>query len=404
MTSSELDWIRKTGPLVARLESVLAKPALLGLLRPLDLERHRARFLADWEAGSPQDPVFEYVGCDGSDFDDLAEVIGAASRFEDPWHRLLAEEAEAVLVRFQALASHEAKLVTEATAAENTAPDATLLADALGLLAQDPESTRHPESAQDTGSTRQPLLDAEAAARVFTNVLRDNGLDDWTVRLDPEMAAGMAVLSARRLVSIRPDVQVPAETLLRLAVHEIGTHVFRWENARRGAALLCLQLSGHSGTEEGFATWHEMNAVPGAVLHRRFPLRVVAVDAALRGGFVEVVRELTAFTEVRSAFEIAVRAKRGLIDTAAPGGFVKDHVYLGGLREVERYLAAAPGDYDLLMSSKWPLRRQELLKAAGAPWATQRPLRTADESFVAGIRSSIAESVSLLAPHSASQT
>ena len=392
MANSELDWIRKTGPLVARLEAVLAKPALLGLLRPLDLDRHRARFLADWEAGSPQDPVFEYADCDESDFDDLIEMIEATSRFEDPWHQLLAEEAEAVLSRFQALASHDAKQVTEATAAENTAPDAILLADALHLLAQDPKLTQQPES------TQEPRLDAESAAKVFTGVLRDNGLDDWSVRLDPAMPAGMSVLSPRRLVSIRPDVQVPAEMLIRLVVHEIGTHVFRWENARRGAPLLCLQLSGHSATEEGFATWHEMNAVPGAVMHRRFPLRVVAVDAALGGGFVDVVRELTKFTELGPAFDITARVKRGLTDTAAPGGFVKDHVYLGGLREVERYLKAAPGDYDLLMSSKWPLRRQALLKDAGAPWPTQRPLRTADDRFVAGIRARIAESVSWLAP------
>ncbi len=36
---------------------------------------------------------------------------------------------------------------------------------------------------------------------------------------------------------------------------------------------------------------------------------------------------------------MTVRVKRGLKDTSAPGGFIKDHVYLEGKRALEGFIA-----------------------------------------------------------------
>lgn len=380
--TDELAWIRRTDPLAARFQEILARPGLDQARRPVDLARHRERFLADWRADKPRDPVFAYAPCDPAVFDDLADLRARASRFDDPWHRLLAEEVGACADRLRAVLGRDPQYVTAAAVADNGLPDADLLADARRILAAEPlgGGGRRPP--------QRPRLDASAVAGVFTAVLGDLGLDAWSVRLDPGMAAGMAVSTARREVMVRPDVELPRDALQRLAAHEIGTHVLRWDNARRAPRLLSLTLTGHTATEEGFAAWHERLAVPGAAQNRR-ALRVLGVDAARRGGFVEVVREMQAYTTLPMAFEMAARAKGGLVETAAPGGYLRDHVYLSGLRAVTRHLEAAPGDYPLLMSTKWPLHRIGLLAHVGLPLPEQQPLAIVDGAFLETVRARI---------------
>lgn len=372
-----MSWARRVDPLAERYEEIVKQITLLDVVLPRDLALHRDRFIRDWESGTVRDPVFEYAPSDPAGVQALAELAREAAAHGDPWHQLLAEEAEAYRRRYCACASHDPRLVTEATADENGAPDAALVNDATGLLANRP------------APATMPLLDAGAAATVLSAVLDAERLDGWTVQLRANMAAALSVRADRRAVTIRTDARLSTGQLLRLAIHEIGTHVFRWTNARRGAEVLCLQLSSHTATEEGLAVWHEQHVAPGLPVDRRFALRVLAVHTALTGSFTDVVRHLTSYADIGTAFDVAARVKRGLVDTAAPGGFIKDHTYLSGFRHVDRHLAVSGGDYELLMSCKWPLRQLPFLKAAGLPWNEQRPLRTADDRFIDHVRAQI---------------
>lgn len=375
----EMDRMRRADSAAARYKAATTGLSLLGLVLPEDLEGHRERFLRAAERGVWVDPRFTYRATDDGATRELRRVRAETASHDDPWHRLIGDEAARYLDRYRACASRDAARITEATSLENGVPDGRLLADALGLLQAEPEG--QPET----------RFGAEDAAAAISDVLAEERLTDWKVRVKPGAAARMSVSTADRSVRIRAGIRLSEGELLRLIVHEIGTHVFRWVNALRGARILGLQLSGHTATEEGFAVWNEQRAADGGGLDRRFALRVVAVDAALNGSFVDVVRALTPYTSLGTAFDVAVRVKRGLTDTSVPGGFVKDHAYLAGFRMLERHLGDHPGDHDLLMGSKWPLHRLDLLREAGLLAHLGDGLRRPDAAFVERARALVHE-------------
>ena len=369
---TEIDWIRRTDPFVERYSAITNTLSILDAVLPRDLSVHRERFVLAWESGTAQAPRFDYASREPNGVLALTDFIADVSTYDDPWHRLLHQEAEAHLCLYLDCTRRDPGTLTKATGRENGMPGADLLADALELLNRPQPSALAPDR----------TIDHQAVARVIAALLRAEKLEGWAVEIRQNMAASLSVHAPSRQVRVRAGTRLSVDGLIRLAVHEVGTHVFRWHNAKRGADLLALQLSGHTKTEEGLAVWHERRALPHAQIDRRFALRVVAAHAALTGGFTDVVAALSPFTDIRSAFDTAARAKRGLVDTSAPGAFLKDHAYLAGLREIEHYLSENPDDYEALLSCKWPLRKLSLIKQAGLPWGEQRPLLVADSAFV----------------------
>jgi hypothetical protein len=353
----------------------------LRVVQPEDLPAHRERFLDAWRRGRPRNPVFAYQKAPDQGVPLVVAALAEAAAAQDPWHQLLADEAERALDSYRACATHQAGAITEATLGQHGRPDAALLAAATELLGEPPADPA-------PGGPLSDALQASEAAYVLSTILRQYGLDDWTVEIRRGMAAQMSVQGDHNRVNIRADALLSEKQLVRLCVHEVGTHVFRTVNARRGPGILQLRLTGSTATEEGLAVWHEQRLGGTDTVDRRFALRVVAVHRALTGGFVEVVEELLRFTDLTTAFDITARVKRGLVDTGEPGGYCKDHVYLAGFLQVREHLGQHPEDYLPLMSSKWPLSRLGLARDAGLPDSLPGPLHLPDaEMATAVIRS-----------------
>lgn len=95
-------------------------------------------------------------------------------------------------------------------------------------------------------------------------------------------------------------------------------------------------------------------------------LRVLAIDAALRLSFYDTYQQLLPYVTKGAAYNITQRVKRGLEDTAQPGGYTKDFVYLSGRQAVREY-ADAGGSLELLFVGKIVLEQvpdiQRLLNA-----------------------------------------
>ncbi|MEV1068687.1 tyrosine/phenylalanine carboxypeptidase domain-containing protein [Streptomyces sp. NPDC050263] len=353
-------------------EAALNRASLLKAVLPNDIESRRERFVRDMRRGSPRSPVFTYPESDPARIDPLQRIVDEYGAHDDPLIRLIADEASKYLARFQACVSHDADRMTRELADENGVPDEALLAEALEFLRAGSERTPPEE---------ERMFSAADVLEAVEKTLAAQGLTDWKPQIHPEMAARMSVRSGNRSVNIRADLRLGENELVGLITHEIGTHVFRWENAHRVADVLCVRLSGATATEEGLAVWNEQRATGGKSLDPRFALRVVAVHTALRGSFVDVVDALLPFLPVEAAFDVATRVKRGLVDTAEPGGFIKDHVYLAGYRMVREHLDRNPDDHDLLMTTKWPLHRVPLLRGADVVSAIGDDIRRPDERF-----------------------
>ncbi|XP_077310073.1 microtubule-associated tyrosine carboxypeptidase 1 [Lithobates pipiens] len=135
--------------------------------------------------------------------------------------------------------------------------------------------------------------------------------------------------------------------------HEIGTHYLRGVNDAQqpwhgSEGRKQFGLKPANPTEEGLASLH-------SVLFRKHPylwrgaLLYYTVSRAATCSFSELFQDLQQFVENPAVrWEYCVRAKRGQRDTAQPGCFSKDQVYLDGIIRILRHRRSI--DFRLLTS------------------------------------------------------
>ncbi len=315
-------------------------------ITPLDAAAVRERFLAAWDAGDPANPQLTYLPAPAGAVDAI-DAARAALPGDPYWRELLGREVDRAAAALRALVSRDPIDLNGYAHAQYGSPSAEAAAQAERYLADHP-----------AGSAAQaPDWPAETAAEVMRAVLDRAGLAEWTVEVTAHMTARMSVLGSKRLLRVRQDGRFTEAEIRRLVVHEIGTHVLRSANGRRQPLrVLGHGVSGYMPTEEGLAVWHEqLLGVTDIDVMRRYALRVIACHTALTGDFVSVFRAVLPHTTVQEAYAMTLRIKRALVDTAEPGGFVKDHVYFAGALDVGAHLAGHPDDHELLLACKWPV-------------------------------------------------
>lgn len=155
------------------------------------------------------------------------------------------------------------------------------------------------------------------------------------VELAESIAAGIMVSQDRLLIA--SDISISPSRVAPLLHHEIGTHLLTYFNGRcQPLQQLYAGLAGYEELQEGLAVFAEY-MVGGLTRQRLRTLaaRVLAIHWMICGQeFVEVfagLRELG--LKRRQAFTTALRVFRG-------GGLTKDVIYLRGLHELLKYLAA----------------------------------------------------------------
>ncbi|XP_051811726.1 uncharacterized protein KIAA0895 [Acanthochromis polyacanthus] len=153
--------------------------------------------------------------------------------------------------------------------------------------------------------------------------------------------ASMTVVNSRPTLTI--NISSAREHWLEgMLRHEIGTHYFRGINNCHQPWSSSLGRKKHNlkplnPTEEGLASIH-------SVLFRKDPtlwraaLLYYTVYQASHMSFSQLFHSLGRFVQdPNTRWDYCVRAKRGQTDTAQPGCFSKDQVYLDGILKILRY-------------------------------------------------------------------
>ncbi|XP_041823133.1 uncharacterized protein KIAA0895 [Melanotaenia boesemani] len=164
--------------------------------------------------------------------------------------------------------------------------------------------------------------------------------------------ASMTVANSRPTLTI--NISTAREHWLEgMLRHEIGTHYFRGINNCHQPWNSSLGRKKHNlkplnPTEEGLASIH-------SVLFRKDPtlwraaLLYYTVYQASHMSFSQLFHNLGRFVQdPNTRWDYCVRAKRGQTDTAQPGCFSKDQVYLDGVLKILRYRDEI--DFPLLMA------------------------------------------------------
>jgi len=181
-----------------------------------------------------------------------------------------------------------------------------------------------------------------------------------------DLVNSAAVSGPHKEIILKKNQRYTRTFLNRLIVHEVGTHLFRYENARSHS----LKIFGHGvanyiTTEEGLAAYNEMRfgLLPQSRL-KNYAGRIIAVHVAQTSSFERTFRELKRYFPIKEALKLTMRVKRGLSHTQVEGGFTKDAVYLKGYYEVTNYMKRG-GTLEDLYVGKISLKETPYVKKLG---------------------------------------
>lgn len=351
MAIAELD-LERLNSLVPTIQLLSQRLRLAHHSRPMNLDDARKEVLESIGRGQVVNPELAYP-VEESDLRAIAlDALRATEAGATEWDVLVHKEITRQLTASTAMRSHSHERITEETADRFGRPSEDLLLTAKRILDEVPAYTSDAPHAASATKER-----VEAA-------LGTGGFDGWRVVASKSMQAKMAVRSRDRRIRISSHATFSDAEIDRLIAHEIGTHVLRYEQGlRQPLSLLAIPLGVAEPTEEGLAVFNEarMGLLQDADL-RKYALRVVAADVALRGSFSEVVEALLPHTDAGAAVDIAIRAKRGFRHVDQPGAHLKDIAYLKGYLEMVRRQRRDPEAYDLLMSVKQPAANLPLVR------------------------------------------
>ena len=347
----DLDRLNRAAAVLADVATALP---FMRYITPSNAASARASFIASYRSGQRSNPVLEYPRLPAG-IDQVLDRAEPLSPTAEPWRELYIGEVATIRQGHAALRSRAPMDLTNYSLDQHGSPNNSVVGAARDYL----QGTRSTHAIID-----DPRWSAESAAALLAGVLEQVELPDWKAEVSTHMASRMSVLGSKRRIRVRKDATFLATELRRLIVHEIVTHAFRQANSQRQPLRwLAHGIIGYLPTEEGLAVWNEEHCKLRDVrVMRRYALRYIAAQAALEGDFCAVMDELTPHTSLDEAFDITLRVKRGLVDTSDPGGYLKDQVYFGGYKQLAAHLTKRQQDYELLMATKWPVTRLDILR------------------------------------------
>ena len=107
------------------------------------------------------------------------------------------------------------------------------------------------------GPDESPELDTKKSVEILKDFLAEHKLGHWSIKMLDESVADIQV-TKRDSILVKKGAKFTSNRLKALLVHEIGTHVFRYENGKaQPLHILERGTANYLRTEEGLAVWNQ---------------------------------------------------------------------------------------------------------------------------------------------------
>ena len=162
---------------------------------------------------------------------------------------------------------------------------------------------------------------------------------------------------SKNQITFHLPIVFDAKILDQILIHELGVHYRRNVNHLKNFGPLPKTLTTpQRKTEEGLAQYMTDKLSQNRYSFYLACLKYLLVDLAQKSSFSEVYAfAMKHLQNEKRAFNSTLRVKRGLTDTAQPGGYTKDLVYLEGYVEIENWVAQNGFDEEKLFQGKLSL-------------------------------------------------
>ena len=184
-------------------------------------------------------------------------------------------------------------------------------------------------------------FDLKKSIEILEEFLKKHNLGHWKLKILEDAVVDIQV-TKKDTILLKKGAKFQENRLKALLVHEIGTHVFRYENGKRQPLeLLARGTAGYLKTEEGLAVWNQ-NQLKLALGEKYLTpaYLIIAIYMAGKMGFVDLYHYLLSTFKITEelAWKLCVKTKRGLKNTEIRTTFTKDAIYFAGNKEVERFV------------------------------------------------------------------
>ena len=270
-----------------------------------------------------KNPLFNYVKFD-TDLNIMKGVLSEIKLGDAPICQILERKRKEIMQNITMLEKVGTSEFYKKSEQMYKAPDKDLVKKAKKILELEPSS----------GSKKIPRSEAVKMIKSSFRKL------DFKWRLQSNDIVTSAVVNAsKKLLELKKRERFSRNYVRRLIIHEIGTHALRSENgALQKFEIFRTGLAGYLETEEGLAAFHEyLSGIMSNSILRNYAGRVIAVDSASKGDFNYTFNKLSEHFKEKTAWKLAVRAKRGCRSTSGKGAFTRDTVYLRGFLNVKKH-------------------------------------------------------------------
>ncbi len=314
-----------------------AKIKILAFLNPQNLAEQKAIFLSHPEF-SPRFFYREY----NLDFDqfrsDLKKLPQPKEHFLYPLYKEKIKNIEAKLELLESIDApdfreHSKKCFGDVTQA--------LYRSALKFLRENADKTNPDESEE---------LDTKNTESILQDFLKEKKLAHWKIQIIEDSVADIQV-TKKNVILLKKNATFRENRLRALLAHEIGTHVFRFENGKvQPLRILERGTANYLRTEEGLAIWNQNQL--GLDLGEKYltpALLVIAIYMAEKMSFRDLFHYLknTHNLDNDLAWKLCVKSKRGLKNTETKTAFTKDAIYFQGDQDIEKFVKEGGNIADL---------------------------------------------------------
>lgn len=208
------------------------------------------------------------------------------------------------------------------------------------------------------------LLSFEETIVRLEGALKQYSLNDWKVKIKNDMVSDCTA-GKHNCLFLRDGVRFSEDRLRMVIAHEIETHILTAVNgAAQNYAMFGRGFGDYIITQEGLAVWNQEHVIDHDVeKNYRSASLVLIVDYAINHSFSETVEYCYRMEiNLKKAFRIVSKVKRGLEDTSQEGAFTKDINYFAGYLQIENFVSKG-GNLKDLYYGKYNLKDLDAVKS-----------------------------------------
>ncbi len=195
-----------------------------------------------------------------------------------------------------------------------------------------------------------PILDTKKSIEVLNNFLKKYHLGHWKIKIIEDSVSDIQVTKLDTIL-LKKNASFSKNRLEALLVHEIGTHVFRFENGKlQPLKILERGTANYLKTEEGLAIWNQNQlGLNFGMKNLTAALHIITIYMAEKLSFVDLFHFLKNTHNLNNevAWKHCIKTKRGLKNTEQKSVFTKDSIYFIGNREIEKFVSRGGNVHDL---------------------------------------------------------